>query len=147
MIERVEPKGIHTAVGPYSHVAAVTAKRLIFVAGQVPVDKNGKIVGVDPAEGLDAQKRNRTHTDLAAQVRQTMLNVKEALESVGASLKDLVRLDKFVLISCQSEYRSVGIKAKDEILGGIHVPGATIFVSGLMIPEALIEIEAIAAIE
>jgi hypothetical protein len=33
------------------------------------------------------------------------------------------------------------------MLGGVRVPGATIFVSGLMIPEALIEIEAIAAIE
>jgi enamine deaminase RidA (YjgF/YER057c/UK114 family) len=147
MIERIEPENIHKVVGPYSHVAAVSAKKLIFVAGQVPVDKNGKIVGIDPQEGLDARRRNATHTDLAAQVRQTMLNVKEALESAGASLKDLVRLDKFVLISCQSEYRSVGIKAKNEVLGGVQVPGATIFVSGLMIPEALIEIEAIAAIE
>ncbi len=146
MIQRIEPNSIHRPVGPYSHVAAVAAKKLIFVAGQVPVDKNGNIVGVDPNDGLNAERRNRSHTDVAAQVRQTMLNVKEALESAGASLKDLVRLDKFVVGSAASEYRSVGVKAKDEVLGGLHVPGATIFVSGLMIPEALIEIEAIAAI-
>lgn len=147
MIERLEPKSIHKPVGGYGHVSAVTAKKLVFVAGQVPVDKNGKIVGVDPNDGLDATRRNRCHTDLAAQVRQTMLNVKEALESAGASFKDLVRLDKFIVVSAQSEYRTVGVKAKDEMLGGVRVPGATIFVSGLMIPEALIEIEAIAAIE
>jgi enamine deaminase RidA (YjgF/YER057c/UK114 family) len=147
MIDRFQPDTLHKPVGPYCHVAKVSAKKLVFVAGQVPVDKNGKIVGVDPKHGLDATLRNRSHTDLAAQVRQAMLNVKEALESVGASIKDLVRLDKFVVASAASEYRVVGAQAKDEVLAGVSVPGATIFVSGLMIPEALIEIEAIAAID
>lgn len=147
MIDRKNPQGIHKPTGNYSHVAAVAAKRLVFVAGQLPVDKNGQIVGVDPSEGLNAARRNYTHVDLAAQVRQTILNVKEALESAGASLKDIVRLDKFVVVSVTSEYRSAGTKALAEVLGGVVVPGATIFVSGLMIPEAMIEIEAIAAID
>jgi len=147
MIEKFEPDTIHKPVGPYCHVAKVSAKKLIFVAGQVPVDKDGNIVGVDPTDGLNATRRNRSHTDLAAQVRQTMLNLKEALESAGASLKDLVRLDKFVVASAMTEYKTAGIKAKDEVLGGLYVPGATVFVSGLMIPEALIEIEAIAAVD
>lgn len=147
MIDRKDPQSIHKPVGKYSHVAAVTAKRLVFVAGQVPVDKNGQIVGVDPSDGLNGARRNYSHVDLAAQVRQTMLNVKDALESAGASLKDIVRLDKFVVASATSEYRGAGIKALAEALGGVVVPGATIFVSGLMIPEAMIEIEAIAAID
>ena len=75
-----------------------------------------------------------------------MLNVESALKAAGASLKDLVRLDKFVVVSAMNEYRTVGIRAKNEILGEVQVPGATVFVAGLMIPEALIEIEAIAAI-
>lgn len=147
MIERKHPESIHRPVGAYSHVATVAAKKLVFVAGQVPVDKNGQIVGVDPSEGLNAARRNYSHVDLALQVRQTMLNVKEALESAGASLKDIVRLDKFVVASVASEYRIVGVKALVEVLGDVRVPGATIFVSGLMIPEAMIEIEAIAAID
>ena len=147
MIDRKDPQSIHKPVGPYSHVAAVSAKRLVFVAGQVPVDKKGQVVGVDPSEGLNGERRNRSHVDLALQVHQTMLNVKEALESAGASLKDIVRLDKFVVASVTSEYRGVGREMLAKSLGGVTVPGATIFVSGLMIPEAMIEIEAIAAID
>ncbi len=147
MIEKFESQSIHEPVGPYCHVASVSAKKLVFVAGQVPVDKDGNVVGVDPSDRLNAARRNRAKTDLAAQVRQTMLNVKAALETAGASVKDLVRLDKFVVVSAMSEYRTIGIKAKDEVLEGVQVPGATIFVAGLMIPEALIEIEAIAAID
>ena len=147
MLERANPNSIHKPVGLYSHVATVTAKKLIFIAGQVPVDQNGKIVGVDPNDGLNAERRNHSQVDLAAQVRQTMLNVKAAVESAGGSMKNLVRLDTFVLMSVQSEYRSVGSKAKGEVLGDVRVPGATVFVSGLMIPEAMIEIGAIAAID
>lgn len=147
MVEKDNPNGIHKPVGLYTHVATVTAKKLIFVAGQVPVDKDGKIVGVDPTDGLNAERRNRSHVDLPAQVRQTMLNVKEAVESAGGSLKNLVRLDTFVVTSVMAEYRTVGSKAKGEVLGDVRVPGATVFVSGLMIPEAMIEIGAIAAID
>lgn len=77
----------------------------------------------------------------------TTLNVKAAVESAGGSLKDLVRLDTFVVTSVMSEYRTAGSKAKGEVLGDVRVPGATVFVSGLMIPEAMIEIGAIAAID
>jgi enamine deaminase RidA (YjgF/YER057c/UK114 family) len=147
MVERDNPNSIHKPVGFYTHVATVVAKKLIFIAGQVPVDKDGKIVGVDPADGLNAERRNRSHVDLAAQVRQTMLNVKEAVESAGGSLQNLVRLDTFVVTSVMTEYRTIGSKAKAEVLGEVRVPGATVFVSGLMIPEAMIEIGAIAAIE
>jgi hypothetical protein len=45
-----------------------------------------------------------------------------------------------------NEYRTVGVKTKHDILG-VRVGGATVFVAGLMIPEALIEIEAVAAPE
>jgi enamine deaminase RidA (YjgF/YER057c/UK114 family) len=38
-------------------------------------------------------------------------------------------------------------KRESEMLGNAHPPGATVFVVGLMIPEALVEISAIAAID
>jgi enamine deaminase RidA (YjgF/YER057c/UK114 family) len=75
-----------------------------------------------------------------------MLNVKAALESAGATFNDVVRLDTFVVASAINEYRSIGVKTKHDMLG-VRVGGATVFVAGLMIPDAMIEIEAIAAID
>jgi len=129
-------------VGPYSHATKVTAKELIFIAGQVPIDNDGNVVGIDLKDKLG----NHQTIDLAAQVRQTMLNVKAALEAAGASFNDLVRVDTFVVASAMNEYRTIGVKTKHDMLG-IRVGGATVFVTGLMIPNALIEISAIAAID
>ncbi len=143
MKERFDPETIAKPVGPYQHVMKVSAKQLIFVAGQVPMDSDGNIVGVDPKDKV----RNHQTIDLGAQGRQTMLNLKAALEAAGGAIKDIVRLDTFVVASAANKWRTIGRKAKIEILGTIHLPGATVLVHGLMIPDALIEISAIAAIE
>jgi enamine deaminase RidA (YjgF/YER057c/UK114 family) len=142
MKERIIPDTMAKPVGPYSHATKVTAKQLIFIAGQVPIDAEGNVVGLDSKDKLG----NHQTIDVAAQVRQTMMNVKAALEAAGATFNDLVRVDTFVVASAMNEYRSVGVKTKHEILG-VRVGGATVFVSGLMIPNAMIEIEAIAAID
>jgi enamine deaminase RidA (YjgF/YER057c/UK114 family) len=142
MKERIIPDTMAKPVGPYSHATKVTAKQLIFIAGQVPIDSEGNVVGVDKTDKL----ANHQTIDVAAQVRQTMMNVKAALEAAGATFNDLVRVDTWVVASIMNEYRSVGVKTKHEILG-VRVGGATVFVTGLMIPNAMIEIEAIAAIE
>jgi enamine deaminase RidA (YjgF/YER057c/UK114 family) len=142
MKERIIPDTMAKPVGPYSHATKVTAKQLIFIAGQVPIDSEGNVVGLDKNDKLG----NHQTIDVAAQVRQTMMNVKAALEAAGATFNDLVRVDTFVVASAMNEYRSVGVKTKHEILG-VRVGGATVFVSGLMIPNAMIEIEAIAAID
>ena len=143
MSERVAPKGMAVPVGHYTHAVKVSAKHLVFVAGQVPIDKDGNVVGVERSDKL----RNHQTIDLAAQVRQTFANVKAALEASGASIKDIVRLDTYVVSSAMNEWRTVGRTIKSEMLGTTHPPGATVFVVGLMIPEALLEISAVAAIE
>jgi enamine deaminase RidA (YjgF/YER057c/UK114 family) len=142
MKERIIPDTMAKPVGPYSHATKVTAKQLIFIAGQVPIDSEGNVVGLNKNDKL----ANHQTIDVAAQVRQTMMNVKAALEAAGASFNDLVRVDTFVVGSIMNEYRSVGVKTKHEILG-VRVGGATVFVTGLMIPNAMIEIEAIAALD
>jgi enamine deaminase RidA (YjgF/YER057c/UK114 family) len=143
MAQRIDPKGIAQPVGWYTHAMKVSAKQLVFVAGQVPIDKDGNVVGVDRNEKL----KNHQTIDLAIQVRQTFLNVRAALEAAGASMKDIVRLDTYVVASAMNEWRTIGRKIKHEMLEEAHPPGATVFVVGLMIPEALLEISAVAAIE
>ena len=143
MSERVAPKEIAVPVGQYTHAVKVSPKQLVFVAGQVPIDKDGNVVGIDRSEKL----RNHQNIDLAAQVRQTIANIQAALEAAGASIKDIVRLDTYVVSSAMNEWRTIGRTVKAEMLGATHPPGATVFVAGLMIPEALVEISAIAAID
>ena len=143
MADRVAPAGMAVPVGQYSHAIKISPKYLVFVAGQVPIDKDGNVVGVDRGDTL----RNHQTIDLAAQVRQTFANIDAALSAAGASIKDIVRLDTYVVSSAMNEWRTVGRTVKSEMLGTTHPPGATVFVAGLMIPDALVEISAIAAIE
>lgn len=79
MLDRIDPEGINKPVGSYVNVTKVSAKELIFVAGQIPVDKNGKMVGVIDDGGIG----NRSYFDIEAQVRQTMLNVKRGTGGCG----------------------------------------------------------------
>ena len=65
----------------YSHVVSVEPRRLILVSGQLARDRDGRIVGAG---------------DMRAQLRQTLENVKAALEAAGASLSDLVRTNTYV---------------------------------------------------
>src|SRR5689334_20724293 len=127
MTERSIPDTTARPVGPYSHATKVAARQLISIAGQVPIDSEGNVVGVDRSDKL----ANHQTIDLAEQIRQTMQNVKAALEAAGASFNDLVRVDTFIVASAMNEYRSVGVKTKHDILG-VRVGGATVFVAGLM---------------
>ena len=143
MAERVAPSGMAVPVGQYSHAIKVSPKYLVFVAGQVPIDNNGNVVGVDRSDRL----RNHQTIDLEAQVRQTFANIDAALKAAGASIKDIVRLDTYVVSSAINQWRTIGRTVKSEMLGPTQPPGATVFVAGLMIPDALVEISAIAAID
>jgi enamine deaminase RidA (YjgF/YER057c/UK114 family) len=143
MLERIAPQGIAQPVGWYTHAIKVSPKQLVFVAGQVPIDKDGNVVGLDRNEKL----KNHQTINLELQVRQTFLNVKAALEASGASMKNIVRLDSYVVASVMNEWRTIGRKIKHEMLENAHPPGATVFVVGLMIPDAMLEISAVAAIE
>ena len=76
----IQPDGLHVTVWKghtlYSHVVAVEGRRLVFVSGQVPFDRDGNIVGPG---------------DMRAQIRQVGENVKRALEAAGATLADVVK--------------------------------------------------------
>ena len=114
---------------------------MIFVSGQVPKDKRGRIVGVDSNDRLG------NPIDLAAQVRQILMNVKAVVEDAGGSLDDIVRLDTYVAVSAMNEYKKIGRKVVTHVLGRARPPRATVFVAGLMASDALVEISAIAAVD
>ncbi|MFJ7997930.1 RidA family protein [Streptomyces sp. NPDC096310] len=60
----------------YAHAAIVaTDRRLAFLAGAVPLDSDGKLVGPD---------------DFVAQTEQVLANLESALTAIGCGLPDVV---------------------------------------------------------
>lgn len=116
----------------YSHVAEVSGGRIVYIAGQVSFDKEGQLVGKD---------------DFAAQVNQVFENLKAAVESAGGSFKDIIKLNYF----CSSRVDRTQLPKlrdiRDRYVNVSSPPVSTfVFVSDLVRPEWLIEVEAVAVI-
>jgi enamine deaminase RidA (YjgF/YER057c/UK114 family) len=129
-IRRINPPELAAPPG-YSQVVEVRAGRLIVIAGQTAVDRDGKLVGKD---------------DFAAQADQVFRNLSAALQSVGCSAVDLVKLTVFLRdMGDLATYR----EARNRFFATGTPPAAPVVtlieVSKLYAPEFLIEIEAMAA--
>jgi reactive intermediate/imine deaminase len=111
----------------YSHVVDAPASRIVYVAGQVPLDTEGQLVG----EG-----------DFEAQVRQVFANLTAALEAAGAAWSDVVKLNYFLVdVSQVASVRAI----RDEYVDMERPPASTLVeVSRLFRDDVLIEIEAVA---
>ncbi|GGA00962.1 RidA family protein [Dyella caseinilytica] len=112
----------------YSQLVEVTGGKLVFVAGQVALDKGGSLVGAG---------------NFARQADQVFQNLRAAIESRGGTLKDIIKFTMFVTdITQLPALREV----RDRHLVGVKNPPAStlVQVSGLFRPEFLIEIEAVA---
>jgi enamine deaminase RidA (YjgF/YER057c/UK114 family) len=116
----------------YTHVVTVDgARRLIFVSGQVAVDKAGKLVGAG---------------DLAAQVRQAAENLKAALAAAGAGPADIVKMNTYIVNYKQSDYSAMR-EARAALFEGANPPASTLVgVTSLAVDGLMVEMEAIAAV-
>ena len=115
----------------YSNVVEVSGGRLVFIAGQTALDREGNLVG---------------GKDLEAQADQVFRNLGFALAAAGCTARDLVKLNVFVRdMAGLPLYR----KARDRFLGTVNPPAAPaitlVEVSKLFRDDLLIEIEAVAA--
>ena len=125
------PSSIHKPMG-YSHVAQVSGGSLIYIAGQVAQDVSGTLVGKD---------------DFRAQLGQIFVNLKAALESAGASFTDVVKLNYFCCDKVPATDLPIVREVRDRFVNTSSPPISTfVFVSRLVRPEWLIEIEAVAAL-
>jgi reactive intermediate/imine deaminase len=109
----------------FSH--AVRAGGLVFVSGQVALDSAGAVVGVG---------------DLAAQTRQAFRNLGAVLTASGTSFADVVKLTYYVRdVGSIAAIRAV----RDEFVDTANPPASTLVeVSGLFLPDLLVEVEAVA---
>ena len=131
-VKLTNPPAIHKPLG-YSHVAEVTKGKLVYVAGQVALDADGNLVGKD---------------DFAAQARQVFANLNAALESVGASFNNVIKLNYYCADSVDPAVHLPMVREiRDGLVNRAAPPASTfVVVRRLVRPEWLIEVEAVAVL-
>ncbi len=128
-ITRTNPKTISKPFTDYAHVVTVEgAKKLVFCAGQVAADVDGKVLPPD---------------DFPAQTKMVMKNLKNALAAGGAKLSDVTKVTIYIC----NPHDVPKARAILHDYFGKHPPGSTLCIlRGLANPNFLLEIEAIAAV-
>lgn len=114
----------------YTHVVETTAKRSVYISGQVALDLQGNVVGAG---------------DMAAQAEQVFLNLRAALDAVGATFDDVVKFTYFLVdISQLQAVRDV----RDRYVNPARLPASSaVEVRQLFRKELLLEVEAIAMLD
>src|SRR6476660_10473946 len=115
----------------YSYVVEATGpNRLIFIACQLGLDLENKLVG---APG-----------DFGAQAEKAIDNLKLALADAGATLKDVVEINNYLV---DMSHISIFREVRDRHFNMAAPPASTtVAISQLARPGALFEIEAIAVL-
>jgi enamine deaminase RidA (YjgF/YER057c/UK114 family) len=115
----------------YTHVVEITGPgRMVYIAGQLGLDRNGKLVG---APG-----------DFGAQARQAFENVKAALAAVGGRFEHVIKINNYLL---DMDHLPVFRQVRDTYVNTAAPPASTtVQISKFARPGALFEIEAVAVL-
>ncbi len=126
MIAFLNPPTVHAPGGAYSHSAVVPAEtELIFLSGQVGVRPDGSLP-----------------SSISAQADQVFANISALLAAHGLDASALVKLTMFVVAGQDIQ----AVRAARAKFLGAHKPASTaVFVSQLVDPAWLVEVEAFAA--
>ena len=125
---KIEPgDGLHPLPWPYSHGWKVG--NLLFIAGQVALDEELRLIGPGDAE---------------EQTRQVWRNIKAVVEKAGGKLSDVVRVSTYV--ADIADIAAI-MEARREFFPDGDYPVATMVeVAKLGLPGLLLETEAMAVI-
>lgn len=115
-----------TPLGPYSQ--AVVSGGFVFISGQGPVDPaTGKPVG----GGIEEQ------------TQRTLQNIKAILEASGSSFEDVVKVT--VYLKNAGDFKAMNSVYSKFV--GSQPPARATVVAGMVSPDWLIEVEAVAKIQ
>jgi enamine deaminase RidA (YjgF/YER057c/UK114 family) len=128
-LTHVNPVGLHTNPAFTQAVRVPAGHDTVHVGGQNGVGPDGTLVA----------------PDLATQARQAFTNLRTCLEAAGARLTDVVR---WTVLCVEGAPLHEGFAAFGEVWPRDAAPPAitVAIVSGLAVPGALVEIEAVAAV-
>jgi len=124
----INPAGMAKPTG-YSYAIKKTGTP-VFIAGQVALDSEGKLIG----EG-----------DITAQVEQVFQNLRTVVTACGGSMDDVAKITIYVT---DAAYRPAVAAARQRHFAEGQYPASTyLVISGLAVPQLLVEIEAVAMID
>lgn len=113
----------------FSHVAEVTGGKLVFLSGQVALDRSGNLVGPN---------------HLPVQTTQVFENLRAGLEAAGTDFAHVVKLTFYL-----TDISRIGIvrEVRDRFVDPRHPPASTaVEIRRLVREEFLIEVDAVAAV-
>lgn len=113
---------------PRGYAHGVKTGNTLYVAGQIALGQDGKIVG---------------ENDFPAQVDQVFQNIGAILEAGGASFTDVVKMNTYLLR--QSDFPALR-EGRRKYLGDHLAASTAVVVSALAMPGLLIEVEVVAEI-
>jgi 2-iminobutanoate/2-iminopropanoate deaminase len=130
-VKAVTSKALGPTLGMYSHGMVAPGGEIVVVAGQVGMDRKGRLAGPG---------------DVVAQTRQTFENIRAVLEAAGSTMGQVARFQTFLTHAADIEGF---MQARREVFpryfpDGVYPPNTILVVSRLVQPELLVEIEAMA---
>ena len=125
--EILNPPELFRGVG-FSQVVAARGSRVVFVSGQIALDREGNLVGPG---------------DLAAQTRRVFENLRAGLAAAGAGFGDVVKLNYYV-VGFRPEQLAVIREVRGRYLPAEPPASTLVGVTALAMDGLLIEVEAIA---
>jgi enamine deaminase RidA (YjgF/YER057c/UK114 family) len=124
-----------TLLQPRGYTQVVTVEgggKMVFISGQVAVDKDGKLVGPG---------------NLKTQILQAASNLKLALEAAGATAADIVKTNTYIVNYKQADYSALR-EARAEVFPSGEPPASTLVgVTSLAVDGLMVEMEAIAVVK
>jgi enamine deaminase RidA (YjgF/YER057c/UK114 family) len=126
------PETMFKPTAGYSQIAEVKSGKLVYIAGQVPFDQAGQLVGKD---------------NFLAQAEQVFKNLEAAVVAAGGTFDDVVKLNYFCVEGVDPSLIPGILAIRDRFVNTKTPPISTfVVVKRLVRPEWLIEIEAVAVV-
>lgn len=127
----INPAELSTPKG-YTHVVSVEGGKTIYIAGQVPSNQQGEIIGKG---------------DMKKQIQQVYENIKIALKAAGADFSDVVKMTTYI-VGYQPEHLAILREVRSQYLSPTQPPTNTLLgVQALFNPDILVEIEVVAVVK
>lgn len=128
MTEFFDADAIWPTFGPFSHGAALGDGVVVHLKGQIPLDAEGKIVGVG---------------DMASQVTKVLENIQDVLKTVGGDMSHILSVTQYT--TDMDGFMAVGA-VRRAFFSEPYPISTTLGVNRLYHPDVLVEISAIAEI-
>lgn len=117
----------------YSQVAEVSSGKMVFISGQIAVDRSGNLVGKD---------------DFRAQVQQVFENLNAAVQAAGGDFHDVIKLNIYCTENVDPTQFPIVREVRDKYVNASNPPTSTfLVVKRLVRPEWMIEVEAVAVVK